>query len=304
MSWFGTQPTDPRAALIQPSPLAGSRLLLASAGLDRTALSPIRGARRQKRGLGASRYPLLDHARGKRRGEPPVTPPAGRHPTPVAFATEAAAGSSGDPRGRPGVVVVAPASDLLAQLVATSLIYAHVPTCQLDPSDLAEVELEWHGDVITINGKPISGLLWRTGPENPSLDSRITATWLAAASFPSMRAVNAYDPTAWRRGAGWSVWEDRLGECGVPIQPPSERHSSSSGTRSLVACGAVVAGPETLCVSAVTEALESSGVRLASVTSLPDGRVSEVNAQPHVDDSILLKSCPILFLVSRDIICV
>lgn len=280
MSWFGR-----RTPQLATAP-GGSGLIVPGIGRQTGRINQIRGARYGMRGLGASRYPQLDHARGKRRGEPPATPPAGRHTPSVAFATETAAGSSMDPRGRPGVVVVAPASDLLAQLVATSLIYAHVPTCQLDPADLDEVELEWHGDVITINGKPITGLLWRTGPEDPSLDSRTTATWLAAASFPSMRAVNAYDPTAWRRGAGWSVWEDRLGECGVPVQPPSERHSASSGTRSLVACGAVVAGPETPCVAAVTDALESSGVRLASVTSLPDGRVTEVNAQPHVDDSI------------------
>ncbi len=118
------------------------------------------------------------------------------------------------------------------------------------------------------------------------MDPRITASWLAAASFPSMRAVNAYDPTAWRRGAGWSVWKDRLGECGVPVQPPPERHSTSSGTLSLVACGAVVAGPETAYVSAAAAALESSGIRLATVTSLPDGRVSNVDAQPQVTDSL------------------
>jgi hypothetical protein len=186
-------------------------------------------------------------------------------------------------------VIIASPSDLLAQLVATILLYAHVPTCQLDPAELADVELEWHGDQITINGQKICGLLWRAprgdGRGN-SLDPRVTASWLAAASFPSMRAVNAYDPTAWRQGAGWSVWKDRLGECGVPVQPPPERSSASPGTPSLIACGAVVAGPETTWVSAAAAALESSGVLLATVTSLPDGRVSNVNAQPQVTDSL------------------
>jgi hypothetical protein len=292
MSWFGTQPSELRAALIQPSPPFGSRLLLAGAGLDQPPLSSFRGARRQNRGPGASRYPLLDHVRGKRRGELSNTPPAGRHTPSGRFATDAArseAAGAGHFKGspdRPGVVVVAVPSDLLAQLVATSLLYAHVPTCQLSPSNLSEVDLEWHGDQITINGQPVSGLLWRTGPAAGSLDPRVTASWLAAASFPSMRAVNAYDPTAWRRGAGWSVWKDRLDECGVPVQPPPERHSTSSGTSSLVACGAVVTGPETACVSAAAEALESAGVRLASISSLPDGRVSNIDAQPQVNESV------------------
>jgi hypothetical protein len=284
MSWFGTQ--SPKLA----TALVGSGLVLPESGRRETPFSQIRGARFGTRGPGASRYPQLDHVRGKRWGEPPATPPAGRHASSGPFATDNArsygARRCGDSGGRPGVVVVAAASDLLAQLVATSLLYAHVPTCQLDPSDLDAVELEWHGDVITIDSHPISGLLWRTRPEVTSLHPRITATWLAAASFPSMRAVNAYDPTAWRRGAGWSVWKDRLDECGVAVEPPPDRHSASSGTRSLVACGAVVAGPETSCVATVTEALESSGVRLASVTSLPNGRVTGVDTQPRVDDSI------------------
>ena len=295
MSWFGTQSTDLRAARI-PGPAVLNTAALSLAGIGTgagaTPVGPIRGARRQQRGQGARRYPLLDHVRGMRRGEPSATPPSGRHTPSGQFATDAArseaagAGRFAGSTGRPGVVVVAVPSDLLAQLVATSLLYAHVPTCQLSPSNLDEVELEWHGDQVTINGQPVSGLLWRTGPTTGSLDPRITASWLAAASFPSMRAVNAYDPAAWRRGAGWSVWKDRLDECGVPVQPPQERHSTSSGTSSLVACGAVVTGPATTGVSAAAEALESAGVRLATVTSLPDGRVSNIDAQPQVNESL------------------
>ena len=89
------------------------------------------------------------------RVDSPPTPPDRSQPGP--------ADSKARP-DRPGVVVIASPSDLLAQLVATSLLYAHVPTCQLDPAKLAEVELEWHGDQVTINGQPICGLLWRAPP--------------------------------------------------------------------------------------------------------------------------------------------
>ncbi len=295
MSWFGPQPASIRPPVITAArALSSAALLLGQTGAGRgaTPVGQVRGARRETRGPGASRYALLDRVRGKRRGELPASPPAGRHTSPARFATDRARANTRNGEGcsnRPGVVIIAAPSDLLAQLVATSLIYAHVPTCQLHPAELADIELEWHGTAVTIGGQPICGLLWRgldAFDRDPGLDPLIAASWLAAASFPSMRAVNAYDPAAWRRGAGWSVWKDRLGECGVPVQPPPERHSTSPGTRSLVACGAVVAGPETKCVSAAAEVLESSGVRLATVTSLPDGRVCDVDAHPQVSDSL------------------
>jgi hypothetical protein len=303
MSWFGANRArsvyrpalpvlDGDAALL---PAPGSKLFGAGAGS--IVGGAIRGARQQERGPGASRYALLDRVRGKRWGELPAALPAGRHtPSAVRFSTEAAAGSAASTRrvrgreasfARPGVVIIASPSDLLAQLVAMSLLYAHVPTCQLDPGELADVEVKWHGTGVTVNGQPIRGLLWRAlQPGGRSLEPTVLASWLAAASFPSVRAINSYDPDAWRRGAGWSVWEDRLGRSGVPVRPPQERLSAPAGTRSLVVCGEVVCGPDTPGVSAAAGVLADSGVRLAAVTSLPDGTVSDVDPQPEIDDSV------------------
>jgi hypothetical protein len=53
-----------------------------------------------------------------------------------------------------------------------------------------------------------------------------------------------------------------------------------------VVCGEVVCGPDTPEVSAAAGALADSGVRLAAVASLPDGRVSDVDPQPDIDDSV------------------
>lgn len=248
-----------------------------------TLSQPIRGAR--QRNPRSIRYALLGRVRGKRWGELPATLPTGRHTSlPVRFATETAATASPDSSNRPGVVIVAPPSDFLAQLVAISLIYRHIPTCQLDPADLDKVELTISRSGFSVNGHRVSGLLWRVPVSNPGLDPLTTASWLAAAS--RVRAVNAYDPDAWRRGAGWSVWKDRLGAHGVPVRPPYEPDPGSPETTSLVACGKVVSGPDSGPVAAAATALEESGVRLATVTALPDGPVTAVDAQPRTITSL------------------
>jgi hypothetical protein len=179
------------------------------------------------------------------------------------------------------VVIISAPSDLLAQLVAMNLLYSHVPTCQVDPEELASIELEWHGCSASVNGNPIRGLLWRTlRPGSGAIEPKVTASWLAVASLPTMRAVNAYDPDAWCRGAGWSVWGDRLADGGVAVARSDEPHPTAAP--SLVVCGRVIAGQATPAVEAAAGTLEKSGVHLATVTSLPDGRVTDVDSQPEV----------------------
>lgn len=277
MSWFGSSTPH----------LAGAGAAVAVGhGSDGVpgAVATVRGARRDRRGATLSRYSLLDRALSGRWGDPPEASPAGRHTSPR-FATERSAARNPTDTTQPGVVIIAAPSDLLAQLVATTLLYAHVPTCQLDPAELSHVELGWHGRSVTLNGQPIRGLLWRAlRPGSGQLKPKTVASWLAVASWPTMRAINSYDSEAWCRGAGWSVWGDRLADGGVPIQP--EPDPAAAPSRSLVVCGAVVSGPETGTVKAAAATLQRSGVRLASVTSLPTGRVTDVDPQPDVTDSV------------------
>ena len=287
MSWFGTNPMD--SALYATGTASNGTASVAQTGY-RTGLQ-VTGARRARRGQGVGGTRLLDRARGGRRGELPMTPSAGRQTARTQrFATERAAGESrrrgaAPSPSRPGVVIIASPSDLLAQLVATSLVYAHIPTCQLEPGDLKDVELERRGRTATLNGNHIGGILWRTlCPGSTCADPTITASWLAVASFASMRAVNAYDPDAWCRGAGWSVWGDRLADGGVPVDTSEEPHPVAA--TSLMVCGHIVAGPATATIRAAADTLEASGVHLATVTSLPDGRVTDVDAQPDVSDSL------------------
>lgn len=285
MSWFGTNPVG---SALAATPAVNGAVALQPAG--RRSGVQITGARRKQRGEGVSGTKLLGRVRGGRWGELPMTSSAGRQTAQaVRFATERAAREShrrspSAPPDRPGVVIIASPSDLLAQLVAMTLLYARVPTCQLDPAELADVELKWRGRTVTVNGCPISGLLWRALIPGAAPAPMITASWLAVASFPSMRAVNAYDPDAWCRGAGWSVWGDRLADSGVPVHDSPE--PGSAAARSLVVCGSVVAGPETEEVRAAADALDESGVHLASVTSLPNGHIADVDAQPDVSDSV------------------
>ena len=163
MSWFGARPVG--SALYATGTSVNGAIALPPAG-HRSGVQ-VTGARRGRRGPGVSRYALLDRVRSGRWGELPMTSPAGRQTArPVRFATERAAResqrrSAPSKPDRPGVVIIASPSDLLAQLVATSLLYARVPTCQLDPDELDTVELEWHGRTALLNGNPISGLLWR-----------------------------------------------------------------------------------------------------------------------------------------------
>jgi len=51
-------------------------------------------------------------------------------------------------------------------------------------------------------------------------------------------------------------------------------------------CGEVVCGPDSPAVGAAAGALADSGVHLAAVTSHPDGRISDVDPQPDIDDSV------------------
>ena len=199
-----------------------------------------------------------------------------------------------NPSGAPVVVIMASAGDRLAELVTQLLAYDEVPVWNLEPHQLQDHPLRLHQGVATIEGQVVRGLLLRAAAcleadddEQQVIgrlcgDPTLAATWLTAASLTSVQAINSYDADAWRRGAGWSVWVNRLGDSGVPVFCSRDRHPSPAElATSLVVCGEVVDGPCPNSVSAAANVLSDSGVRLATVSTLVDGTVSGVDTQPR-----------------------
>lgn len=197
--------------------------------------------------------------------------------------------------GRPIVVILAHTGDRLAELVSELLVSDDIPVLNLEPEKLAENRLRLHRGVATIEGQVVRGLLLRAATcleaddEQQVIgrlcgDPTLAATWLAAASLASVRAINSYDAEAWRRGAGRSVWVSRLGDCGVPVFCSRDRHPSpAESTTSLVVCGEIIEGPNTAAVTTAAGVLRACGVQLATVSTLPDGTVSDVDTQPRFD---------------------
>lgn len=56
-----------------------------------------------------------------------------------------------------------------------------------------------------------------------------------------------------------------------------------------MACGNVVAGPGGKNVQTAAGMLKDSGVQLATVTTLPTGRVANIETQPNIQDARLAR---------------
>ncbi len=195
---------------------------------------------------------------------------------------------------RPGVAVVAHPGDLVAHMVSTFLRYDDIPVWDINPHQLADVQYQVRPDALYIQGNPVSGVMlrWSRCPEKAGAgstsdqhcgDPLVIASWLAAAYLGPTRLVNNYDSESWRGGTGWAVWERRLSESGVPTlqygQPAGRTQNS------LVVCGDVVAGPDGDSIRATADMLRSSGVELATVTTLPTGAVSAIETQPNIQNA-------------------
>lgn len=193
---------------------------------------------------------------------------------------------------RPGILVVSAVGDPLARTVALLLADADIPVLHVVPEGLAELEYETHMGRVYVAGMPLRGLVLRSGcPDSAgplrddfSYSPSVMASWLAIASAPSVRAVNYYDAGAWTSGCGWPHWAKRLSGAGVRLYSYDDLGFGGDIQVSVVACGAVVSGPETKAVKDAAEVLQADGVRLATVTTLTNGGVADVNTQPAIVD--------------------
>ncbi|MBT8248655.1 MAG: hypothetical protein KJN81_00210 [Acidimicrobiia bacterium] len=199
---------------------------------------------------------------------------------------------------RPGVVVVGHRGDLVAHMVSTFLRYDDIPVWDVSPHQLAKVQYFVRPDALYIQGSPVRGVMlrWSRCPDKAGAgltdsehcgDTMVIASWLAAADKGPIRMVNNYDSDSWRGGTGWSVWERRLSQVGVSTIESGQ--PAGRTLRSLVACGNVVAGPGGKNVQTAAGMLKDSGVQLATVTTLPTGRVANIETQPNIQDARLAR---------------
>jgi len=195
---------------------------------------------------------------------------------------------------QPGIVVVAHPGDLVAHIVSTFLRDDGIPVWDVNPHQLGDLRYEIRRDALYLQECPISGamLRWSCCPDEGLTSSQhcgdplVIASWLAAADLGQTRIVNSYDAESWRGGAGWAVWEHRLSESGVPTLK-SDRGSQTFGRArtSVMACGEVIDGPRSQSVIAACGVLMASRMRLATISSLANGVITNVDTQPDIVSS-------------------
>jgi hypothetical protein len=177
-------------------------------------------------------------------------------------------------------------------MVSTFLRYDDIPVWDISPHQLGDLQYEIRRGELYLQDCPIDGVMlrWSRCPDEGLTsgqhcgDPLVIASWLAAADLGRTRIVNSYDSESWRGGAGWAVWEHRLSESGVPtLQTPSSGRKDRRGlATSVIACGEVIDGPRSASVLATAGILAASGVQLATVDTLPDGTVTNVDTQPDI----------------------
>jgi hypothetical protein len=132
------------------------------------------------------------------------------------------------PRGT--VVVVAARNDRVAQALMDRLEARYVPVVEYEPQNLSDVEVSLDIERFLVEGKRVSGLLWRVVPaaifstdfessDQPFADAETVAVWLGALHAPHIGAINRYSASVWYGGCQWPVWRNLLRENGVSVSP-------------------------------------------------------------------------------------
>lgn len=129
---------------------------------------------------------------------------------------------------QPTVVVVSKGSDLLSKFFSEELHLKNIEVKEISEDILGDVQLSLKREVLTIEGHPIIGILFRAIPSSTFTknfidedqrfcDAEIRATWLAALHLDSILVVNRYDAIAWFEGVNWPVWRRRFIQGGLPV---------------------------------------------------------------------------------------
>lgn len=128
----------------------------------------------------------------------------------------------------PCFVAVSSPADTLAGAIIANLQATGGRPCAVEPAALGDLSLSLLGDTLTIDGKPVAGILFRSFPDTSFsngfraddqsfCDSEIGATWLAALQLESVFAVNRYEADIWFDALRWPCWRRRLVEAGIVV---------------------------------------------------------------------------------------
>jgi hypothetical protein len=232
--------------------------------------------------------------------------------------------------GEPTVLVVRLERDELTDACREALETRHIPVRSIPPWLLGEARLTLTPSELRFEGEAVLGLLFRAPPGVPMsggfdpgdrafADTEIGATLLAAASLPSLVAVNRFDACAWFEQGRWSVWHRRLEAAGVPVtsfESPADAagagrrwHPQTSFEAFAPPDAAALAALIGLTTAAVAEAtwlviggepidsaappqvrwaatvLEQEGLALAAITVDQAGSIMYVNPFPEAADA-------------------
>ena len=128
----------------------------------------------------------------------------------------------------PCFVAVSSTADTLAAAITGNLEATGVRACRVEPAALADLSLSLLDDALTLDGKPIAGILFRSFPDTSFsngfmaddqsfCDAEIGATWLAALQLESVFAVNRYAADIWFEALRWPCWRRLLIDAGIVV---------------------------------------------------------------------------------------
>jgi hypothetical protein len=129
-------------------------------------------------------------------------------------------------------LVVSSTQDALAAAVRDELSRRDLPSTHVTPSELASLPVVLTHEAVSLWGRPLAGVLWRSQPDpqlptqvpEPDRDfaaNEVRALWAAVLDRPDVFAVPNLPPEHQLSRARWMEWRRHLDAVGIPLSPLS-----------------------------------------------------------------------------------
>jgi hypothetical protein len=126
--------------------------------------------------------------------------------------------------------IISAEGDQLSPAVSEKLKNKSIPVLFSYSNKISEVDFFLNSEKLFVNGKLITGILFRARPDSffsesfveqdqPFCDSEIGAVLLAALNLPSILAVNKYDARLWFDKSSWALWRSRYLHNQMKVSP-------------------------------------------------------------------------------------